>query len=80
MNRTTLYSKVKQYGLADHIKAVYKKNFTNVCNDILNSVITAYETKNVNTQKEDASKVRDLIEVLYKKHILCKAEYDNLVR
>lgn len=77
MTRAEVYAKIKVYGLQAEIKNKYGFNYTNLSTATLASVVADYEAfKNASTQDCKCSK---LIELLYKKHLLCKSEYEALM-
>lgn len=80
MIRSEVYAKVKEYGLQDAIKETYGFNFTNLSTATLVEFIEKFEKSLiVETECPAVDKVNALIEMLYKKHILCKSEYEALM-
>lgn len=77
MTRAEVYAKIKEYELQVEIKNKYGFNYTNLSTATLISVINDYETFR-NVYNLDC-KCDALIEMLYKKHILCKSEYEALM-
>jgi hypothetical protein len=77
MTRAEVYAKIKEYDLQVEIKNKYGFNYTNLSTATLASVVADYEAfKNTPTSDCKCSK---LIELLYKKHLLCKSEYEALM-
>ena len=80
MIRSEVYAKVKEYGLQDSIKETYGFNFTNLSTATLVEFIENFEKSLIiETDCPAEEKVNALIEMLYKKHILCKSEYEALM-
>lgn len=79
MIRSEIYAKIKEYGLQEVIKEVYGYNYTNISTAALVDFIEQFEKTLVVDKKDSAKKVDALIEILYRKHILCKSEYEALM-
>lgn len=77
MTRAEVYAKIKEYELQVEIKNKYGFNYTNLSTATLESVVADYEAFKTNTCTD--CKCTKLIEMLYKKHILCKSEYEALM-
>ena len=80
MNRAQVYAKIVKYNLQETVKTYYGKNYTNVSTaDLLNVVKNhEYFMNKPTTSNSEKDTLTLLIELLYKKHILCKSEYDSL--
>ena len=78
MTRAEVYAKIKEYDLQVEIKNKYGFNYTNLSTATLISVINDYEAYKASTNNCDCN-CRKLVDILYKKHILCKSEYDALM-
>lgn len=78
MTRTEVYAKIKEYGLQETIKKHYGYNYTNVSTATLIQEVSDYEFA-LNSKPTSTCKCKDLIEMLYKKHLLCKSEYESLL-
>lgn len=78
MTRAEVYAKIKEYGLQVEIKNKYGFNYTNLSTATLASVVADYEKFRTTTATCDCKCV-ELINLLYKKHILCKSEYEALM-
>ena len=76
MTRAEVYAKIKEYELQVEIKNKYGFNYTNLSTATLASVIADYEAFK-NAPKYD-NRYSKLIELLYKKHLICKSEYEAL--
>lgn len=83
MTRAEVYAKIKEYELQEVIKEKYGFNYTNLSTATLIAEVTDYEETrvSVNTPKEsrEGERLTTLIELLYKKHILCKHEYEAVM-
>lgn len=79
MIRSEIYAKVKEYGLQEAIKEFYGYNYTNISTAALVDFIEQFEKTLVVDKNDSVEKVNALIEILYKKHILCKSEYEALM-
>lgn len=79
MIRSEVYAKIKEYGLQEAIKEVYGYNYTNISTAALVDFIEQFEKTLIVDKNDSVEKVNALIEVLYKKHILCKSEYEALM-
>lgn len=79
MIRSEIYAKIKEYGLQEAIKEVYGYNYTNISTASLVDFIEQFEKTLIVDKNDSVEKVNALIEVLYKKHILCKSEYEALM-
>lgn len=77
MTRAEVYAKIKEYELQVEIKDKYGFNYTNLSTATLAKIVADYEIFH-NNPKCDC-KCSKLIEMLYKKHILCKSEYEALM-
>lgn len=77
MTRAEVYAKIKEYELQVEIKNKYGFNYTNLSTATLVSVVADYEK--FRTVKVTDCKCTELINLLYKKHILCKSEYEALM-
>lgn len=77
MTRAEVYAKIKEYELQVEIKNKYGFNYTNLSTATLESVVNDYE--NFKNNNHCDCNCRKLVEVLYKKHILCKSEYEALI-
>lgn len=77
MTRAEVYAKIKEYELQVEIKNKYGFNYTNLSTATLASVVADYEAFQ-STPKCECNYSK-LIEMLYKKHILCKSEYETLM-
>mgnify|MGYP005612746503 CR=1 FL=1 len=76
MTRAEVYAKIKEYGLQVEIKNKYGFNYTNLSTATLASVVADYEAFQSTPKCE--CKCSQLIELLYKKHLICKSEYEAL--
>lgn len=76
MTRTEVYAKIKEYGLQETIKHHYGYNYTNLSTATLINEVSDFE---LSLNKQDSCKCKELIEMLYKKHLLCKSEYESLM-
>ena len=79
MSRAQVYAKIVKYNLQETVKTYYGKNYTNVSTADLLNVVKNHEyfmNKPISNSEKDT--LTSLIELLYKKHILCKSEYDSL--
>ena len=76
MTRAEVYAEIKEYELQVEIKNKYGFNYTNLSTATLASVVADYEAfKNTTNNECMCSK---LVELLYKKHLICKSEYEAL--
>lgn len=76
MTRAEVYAKIKEYELQVEIKNKYGFNYTNLSTATLAGVVADYEAfKNTPNCDCQCSK---LIDLLYKKHLICKSEYEAL--
>lgn len=75
MTRAEVYAKIKEYELQVEIKNKYGFNYTNLSTATLASVVADYEAFKSATCE---CKCSQLIELLYKKHLICKSEYETL--
>ena len=76
MTRAEVYAKIKEYKLQVEIKNKYGFNYTNLSTATLAGVVADYEAfKNTTNCGCKCSK---LIDLLYKKHLICKSEYEAL--
>ena len=76
MTRAEVYSKIKEYGLQDMIKKTYGYNYTNISTATLITEVSDYEASLM--YNNTPCKCDALIELLYKKHLICKSEYEQL--
>lgn len=89
MNRKEIYAKIKEYNLAEAIKAAFHDNYTRVSSANLEYFVNKYtklpanETPSVAKSKNDnsveKSPLEKLVETLQKKHILLKSEVDYIL-
>lgn len=82
MTRAEVYAKVKEYELQDAIKTKYGFNYTNLSTATLAAEVVDYEEtqmRNTTCECDCCERTTALIEMLYKKHILCKSEYESLM-
>ena len=75
MTRAEVYAKIKEYELQVEIKNKYGFNYTNLSTATLASVVADYEAFKSTTCE---CKCSQLIDLLYKKHLICKSEYEAL--
>lgn len=80
MTRSEIYVEIKNYNLQDDIKYKYGYNYTNLSSATLIEELKKYKNKNVQYMpKSPNDRLDKLIEILYKKHIICKSEYEALM-
>ena len=88
MNRKEIYTKIKEYNLAEAIKKTFHENYTRIPSANLECFISDYvsssgEEQEVigNTRKDavEKSSLVKLVETLQKKHILLKSEVDYIL-
>lgn len=80
MTRSEIYVEIKNYNLQDDIKYKYGYNYTNLSSATLIEELKKYKNKNVQyIPKSPNNRLDKLIEILYKKHIICKSEYEALI-
>ena len=83
MTRSEIYVEIKNYNLQDDIKNKYGFNYTNLSSATLIEELKKYKNKNLKYDKYELRFPNDrldkLIEILYKKHIICKSEYEALM-
>lgn len=80
MTRSEIYVEIKNYNLQDNIKDKYGYNYTNLSSATLIEELKKYKNKNVQYMpKSPNDRLDKLIEILYKKHIICKSEYEALM-
>ena len=79
MNRTEVYSLIKAYELQNAIKELYGYNYTNLSTATLVDFVTKYEASLEDEKCECECKLTSLINLLYKKHLICKSEYETLM-
>lgn len=80
MTRSEIYVEIKNYNLQDDIKDKYGYNYTNLSSEILIKELEKYKNRNVQYKlKFPNDRLDKLIEILYKKHIICKYEYEALM-
>lgn len=80
MTRSEIYVEIKNYNLQDDIKYKYGYNYTNLSSATLIEELKKYKNKNVQYMpKSPNNRLDKLIEILYKKHIICKSEYEALM-
>ena len=81
-NRKELYTIIVTNGLQDIVKQVFGRNYTQISNDNLSAFIRDYCHPVCEDQECDncynESLIR-LVEVLYKKRILLKSEYEYIM-
>lgn len=77
MTRAEVYAKIKEYGLQETIKNHYGFNYTNLSTATLVQELQDYEYA-LEPGCNTVEIVQYLIDILYKKHILCKSEYEEL--
>lgn len=77
MTRAEAYAKIKEYGLQETIKNHYGFNYTNLSTATLMQEISDYEYA-LQPKSGSIEVVHYLIDILYKKHIICKSEYEEL--
>jgi hypothetical protein len=78
MTRSEVYDEIVKYNLQNKVKALYGRNFTNVSTQNLISVVTNYKLLLKKNNPPTNNTMVALIDLLYKKHILCKSEYESL--
>lgn len=82
MTRAEVYAKVKEYELQDVIKNKYGFNYTNLSTATLLAEVVDYEETQYTTTTQECyccGKINHLIDLLYKKHLICKKEYESLM-
>lgn len=80
MLRSELYEQIKKYGLEAEVKKQFGVNFTNVYNKGLEDVITNFlKNHSAPTCKCEDCKFDKLVNVLMKKRILLKSEFDYIM-
>lgn len=80
MTRSEIYVEIKNYNLQDDIKDKYGYNYTNLSSATLIEELKKYKNRNVQYEtKFPNGRLDKLIEILYKKHIICKSEYEALM-
>lgn len=79
MTRAEVYAKIKEYGLQETIKNHYGYNYTNLSTATLLTEVRDFEIASLTDDEDVDYRLNDLIELLYKKHILCKSEYESLM-
>lgn len=80
MKRTEIYKKIKEYNLQDVVKQTCGKNYTQVDNDMLLSIIEKSKKPAPKEQNEKrySNGFNRLIEILKKKHLLLDSEVDYI--
>lgn len=78
MTRSQVYDEIIKYNLQNKVKTLYGRNFTNVSTQNLISVVTNYKLLLKKNNPPTNNTMVALIDLLYKKHILCKSEYESL--
>lgn len=79
MTRQEAYTKIKKYNLAKEIAVKYNvPSYANISTATLIAYVENYETPKKGYKMEN-SKFDRLVELLYKKHLLCKSEYEALM-
>lgn len=79
MNRAEAYAKIKEYSLQETIKNRYGCIYTNLTTATLINEIKDYEYSLEPEECECECRLTALINILYKKHLLCKSEYESLM-
>lgn len=80
MTRSEIYVEIKNYNLQDDIKDKYGYNYTNLSSATLIEELNKYKNKSVQYKlRFPNDRLDKLIEILYKKHIICKSEYEALM-
>lgn len=79
--RKKLYNKIKELGLQAKVVEAYGVNYTNVPNSELVRIIEIYTTPEEEDIPNDVNtkKFNRLVEVLLKKRILLKSEFDYIM-
>lgn len=84
MKRSEIYVLIKQYGLEDEVKKEYGVNYTNVYSEGLEKMIARHlETKEEKDAPKECcndTKFQKLVEVLLKKRILLRSEFDYIMK
>lgn len=79
MTRQEAYVKIKKYNLAKEIAVKYNvPSYANLSTATLITYVENYETPK-NGCKMENSRFDKLVELLYKKHLICKSEYNALM-
>lgn len=80
MTRSEIYVEIKNYNLQNDIKDKYGYNYTNLSSATLIEELKKYKNRNIQYElKFPNDRLDKLIEILYKKHIICKSEYEALM-
>lgn len=84
MSRTEIYAEIKKHNLQNAIKEKYGWNYTNLTTATLAKEMNEFlDTLNKNLPSAPVfpamQRVNALIEILYKKHLICKSEYEALM-
>lgn len=78
MTRAEVYAKIKKYNLAKKIAVKYNvPSYANLSTATLIAYVENYETPKGGCKMEN-SRFDKLVELLYKKHLICKSEYEAL--
>lgn len=77
MNRTELYNKVKELGVAEDIKKKYGKNYTNLSNKTLEEAVASYEIPK--SENYDKVIIR-LVSTLQAKSLLTPEDAEDVLK
>ena len=80
MTRAEIYVEIKNYNLQEDIKDKYGYNYTNLSSATLIEELKKHKNRNMRYElKFPNDRLDKLIDILYKKHIICKSEYEALM-
>ena len=78
MIRSEVYKEIVKYNLQNKVKELYGRNYTNVPTVDLISMVDNHKCLMTKKNPPTNNTMVALIDLLYKKHILCKSEYESL--
>lgn len=79
MTRQEVYAKIRKYNLAKKIAVKHNvPSYANLSTATLITYVENYETPKDSCKMEN-SRFDELVELLYKKHLICKSEYNTLM-
>ena len=78
MTRSEVYDEIVKYNLQNKVKELYGRNYTNVSTVDLISMVNNHKCLMTKKNSPTNNTMVALIDLLYKKHILCKSEYESL--
>lgn len=80
MTRQEAYAKIKKYNLAKEIaNTYYVPSYANLSTATLIAYVENHEASKCCKGRAENSRFDKLVELLYKKHLICKSEYNALM-